>query len=230
MHAYTPRTIAQLVEILQPAQPVQVGAIQKVHNRMFETGKPLYGNFQALPQGAALSNPVAQQGAASTAVFLPDRVQFREELTSLTIEDFASRVLQVTSDVAELAGQQVFSAQAVTLRMLVNPRHYDDSRLLLKSELFGFQGRLTDFDQDPELFGFRMVFPPTKENPARYALRVESFSQDPRSMFVEVTGQFGGTVVQRGLQPLADNVLATYRFATERAFNFLAGFDQRQEA
>ena len=49
-------------------------------------------------------------------------------------------------------------------------------------------------------------------------------------MFVEVTGQFGGLPVQRGLQPVADNVLATYRFATERALNFIASFDQRQEA
>ncbi|MEX1025708.1 MAG: hypothetical protein WD226_11600 [Planctomycetota bacterium] len=230
MHSYTPRTIAQLVEILHPPQPVGVGSVQKVHNRMFESGTPLYGNFQAIPEGAVLSHPVAQPGGASTAVFLVDRYQFREELTGLTIEDFAERVHHVSSEVAGLENHQVMNAQAVTLRMLVNPRNYSDSRALLKGELFGFQGRLTDFEHDPELYGFRLVFPATQESPARYALRVESFANDPRSLFVEVQGTFGGLVVARGLDPLRENVLSTYRFVTERALSFLAGFDQRQEA
>ena len=65
--AYTPRTIAFLCELLHPPVMVDQGAIQKVHNQLFQSGSPAYGSFNVTPEGAFLSNPVMQPGAASSA-------------------------------------------------------------------------------------------------------------------------------------------------------------------
>ena len=71
---------------------------------------------------------VNQPGASSMVAFLPDRFQFREELSSLTYDDFAARVRVVAAQVSAARGVQIFTSQHVTLRTLVNPRAFKDSR------------------------------------------------------------------------------------------------------
>ena len=136
-------------------------------------------------RGDVLSNPVTRPGEVSTAAFLPDRFQFREELTSLTVDEFAERVRALTERVGQLAGVQVFTAQQVTVRTLVNPRHFTDSRQYLREGMFGFSDETDAFGRAPELLGLRLVFPPTPEVPNAHALRIESFTSDPRSLFIE---------------------------------------------
>src|SRR5262245_29470332 len=123
MH-YTPRTIAFLCEILHPHQVVDPAHVQKIHNRMFESGHPTYKSFAVTGEGAVLSNPMAQPGAVSSASFLADRFQFREELSGLTTDEFAERVQEVTGMAVGLLGVQIFTAHVVTVRTLVNPRNF----------------------------------------------------------------------------------------------------------
>ncbi len=227
---YAPRTIAFLCELPHPPIPVDPAPIQKLHNRMFESGAPTYGSFQVAAEGATLSNPAARPGAVSSVAFLADRIIFREELTGLTVDDFSKRVLEVTTNVTSLRNLQIFVGQVVTVRTLINPRNFRDSRTFLKEGTFGFDDEVDEFRREPQLYGFRMVFPPTREEPNAYTLRVESFASDARSLFLENQGTFGPTVVANGLEPLAHNVATTYAFVTERALPFLAHFDVRQEA
>ena len=58
-----------------------------------------------------------------------------------------------------------------------------------------------------------------------HALRIESYVQDARSLFVEVQSTFGPFTLPEGLQSAEDNVLATYEFLRDRALGFLAQYD-----
>lgn len=225
-----PRTIAYGCELLHLPQVPEPGAIQRVHNRMFESGEPLYRNFSVTAEGVTLSNPTPQPQAVSSVAFLRDRFHFREELTGLTTEDFIRRVSEAGSEVAAVRGLQIFTAQVVTIRTLVNPRHFKDSREFLKAGVFGFGAEMADFGRDAQLYGLRLVFPPSEENPSAFTLRVESFAGDSRSLFLENQGTFGPTVVTRGLEPIQGNVQATYDFLVQRVLRFLAHFDARTEA
>ena len=227
---YTPRTIAFACELLHlPLAPDPL-PLQKVHNRMFESGAPLYRNFAVTGEAVVLSNPTSQPSAVSSATFQKDRFQFREELTGLTTEEFVRRVLETCALVCQARGVQIFTAQVVTIRTLVNPRHFKDSREFLKQGVFGFGSELTDFGREAQLFGLRLVFPPSSEAPNSFTLRIESFAGDPRSLFLENLANFGPTVVTRGLEPLGTNIESTYRFLVQRVLAFLAHFDARTEA
>jgi hypothetical protein len=228
--SYTPRTIAFICELLHPPVNPDPGPIQKLHNEMFQSGQPAYSSFSVTPKGAELSNPVPTPGAVSTASFLADRMVFREEFGSLTHEGFASRVTRIIETVCELRKIQVITAQQVVVRSLVNPKNFKDSRAFLKSGMFGFDEETDIFGREPQLYGINLAFPPSPENPQAFALRVESFNNDPRSLFVENRGTFGPTVLTRGVDAVAQNIEATYGFLVQRALRFIASFDARQEA
>ena len=91
-------------------------------------------------------------------------------------------------------------------------------------------GELDEFGREPQLYGMRLVFPPSSDSPNAFTLRVESFASDPRSLFLENQGSFGPTVAARGLEPIDVNIRSTYEFLVERVLPFLKHFDLRQEA
>jgi hypothetical protein len=227
---YPLRTIALVCELFHPPQQPDPAHVQRVHNDLFQTPDPAYKSFAVSPTGAVLSNPVTRPGEVSTAAFLPDRFQFREELTSLTMDEFAARVRDITARVAQLSGVQVFTAQQVTVRTLVNPRHFRDSRQYLKQGMFGFDDETEAFERTPELYGLRLVFPPTPQVPNAHALRIESYSSDARALFLEDQASFPPVLLARGLDVVADNVQATYDFLVERSLEFVARFDVSPQA
>ena len=227
---YQQRTIAYLCELYHPALPPDPRPIQKLHNEMYLAGDPPWASFSVTPNGPVLSNPVSQPGASSSVAFLADRIQFREELGSLTCEQFARRVREVGELAAESRGIPLFNGQQTTLRSLVNPRSYRDSRDFLRQGMFRFAEEPEALGRDPNLYGLRLVFPPEGDATEAFALRIESFHRDPRSLFLENQGTFGPVLVERGTDPLEANVLATYEFVQERVIPFIARFDARQEA
>ena len=117
----------------------------------------------------------------------------------------------------------------MTIRTLVNPRNFTDSREFLCRGMFGFDEEVDVFARAPQLFGIRMVFPPDKDNPNAYSLRIESFNQDVRSIFIENQASYAPILVARGLDALVENVDNAYQFLVERALDFMANFDVRQE-
>ena len=227
---YAPRTIAFFCELRHPPLPVDVTQLQKVHGRMFAAGRPLYPSFHVGPEGVTLSHPPAQPGAVSSVAFTAESFQFREELTGLSVEEFAGRVREIGGQVAELRGLQLFVAHVVTVRTLVNPRSTKDSRQFLKEGVFGFGAELEDFRRAAQLYGLRLVFPPTAEEPCAFTLRIESFANDPRSIFVENQGTFGPVIGPQAAEIVAQGIHTTHAFLAERALAFLEHFDARQEA
>lgn len=229
MH-YAPRTIAFVTELLHPPLHPDPAPVQRVHNQLFQTGNSPYQGFLVTPQGAALSNPTLRPGAASMAAFLADRFQFREEFSSLTVEEFALRARFVSELVAAQIGVQVFTAQHVTIRTLVNPRYFKDSRTFLKQGLLGLEGETDDFGREPQLFGLRMVFPAQETSPQSYSLRIESYHADTRDVFIENQASFAPILVARGMAPIERNILDAYAFLVERALRFVSRFDAKLEA
>ncbi len=229
MH-YQPRTIAFHCELLHPAVQPDVAAIQRLHNRLFQSGEPAYRNFAVTHEGAVLSNPVARPGAASHAAFLADRFRFAEEHTALTVEDFAERVHAIASNVVQEVGIQVFTAQVVTVRTLVNPRHFRDGRGFLRQGLLGLDSEPEEFGRPANGLGLRLVFPPTPHHPNAFAVRVESIPQDPRSLFLENIGTFPPLPIARGLDAVREHVAQTYAFAVSNVLRFLARFDAPEPA
>lgn len=232
---YSPRTIALLTELLHPPTAPDPRPIQKLHNAMFEGGEPDYSSFAVTPMGPILANPGSQPGSVSQATFLSDRIQFREEHSPLTVEAFASRVMRLAGAAAEARNLGVFAGQQVTVRSLVNPRHHKDARAFLRSGLLRFGEELDIFGTSPQLYGLRFTFPgtasPTGDAGAvMFALRIESYSADPRSLFLEAQATFGPLDTSGDLSPLANRIGQVYEFLSRQALAFVERFDQPQGA
>jgi hypothetical protein len=226
---YAPRTIAFQSELFHPPVEADAGRLQRLHNELFQGPSPAYTDFAVLAGGAQLSNPTARPGTISSVTFTTDRIVFREELTHLTVDEFAARVRQLSGAACNLLGVQVITTHQVTIRTLVNPRNFKDSRTYLKEGMFGFGDKVSDFGRAPQLYGLRLVFPPTDGLPNAHALRIESFHNDPRSVFLENQASFAPILVARGLETLEQHVHEAYAFLVERGLEFLGRFDVRQE-
>jgi hypothetical protein len=227
---YAPRTIAFQSEILHPLVEADPARLQRLHNHLFEAGHPPYSDFSVLQDGVLFSNPASRPGAISSVAISGERLLFREELTAMTVDEFAARVRRMSEQVCELLGIQVLTAHQVTLRTLANPRHFTDSRDFIKSGMFGFSDETDDFGREPQLLGLRLVFPPSEGEPNAHALRIESFHNDPRSVFLENQASFPPLLTARGLAGLERNVMEAYEFLLERGLSFVSRFDVRLEA
>ena len=230
MPHHTTRTIAYVCELFHPPRKPDPKAIQKLHNALFESGSQLYTSFAVTPVAPILSNPGVRPEIVSQVAFLADRMQFREELGALTSDAFAGRVREIASRAAELCSIQTFLGQQVTVRSLVNPRHTSDSREFLRRSMFRFDNELEVFQRVPGVYGLRLAFPPGDGESTGHALRIESFVQDPRSLFIEVQSGYGGQMVPEGLEELEANVTETYRFVTERVHAIGEHIDRQSES
>jgi len=229
---YAPRTISFLCDLHHPPRALDPRPVQKLHNEMFESGEPLYKSFHVTHEGAVLSNPVARPDAGSSVSFFAGRISFREELTGLTVEEFAKRLEQVASRAQELLGLMHVTAQQITVRTLVNPRRHAGGVAYMRDGLLRLSGEMEAFGgAQPQIYGLRLVFPATQADPRMFALRVESCIGDARSIFLENQGTFPPlALLEGGVERLAANVHGTYAFAVERVLEFVGRFDGERDA
>ncbi len=74
--------------------------------------------------------------------------------------------------------------------------------------------------------GLRLVFPPGEDAQQANVVRIETYAQDARSLFLENQSTFGRLDLDQGLDLLENNVAATYDFLTRRALSFIGQFDR----
>jgi len=226
--SYDPRTIAFLAEVLFQPVTLQAERVQQIHNSLFGRRELAYQNFQIAQDGIHLSNLVQSPGSVSVATFLPDRIVLREELRSTTVEDFATRLVNVTSVAFQTLGIQTTVAQQFVVRSLVNPRQWASStELMAQSMLARGSDALAAFGRPVQAMGLRLTFPQVPGQGEMFNLRLETWTQDPRSLWIENTGSFASATSADNLPVLSNYLYATYRFLTQKACAFLELFDQK---
>ena len=133
--SYDPRTIAFLAEILVPPMQLSPDVVQGIHNSLFQQPELSYQSFQVAADGIHLTNMPGVPGAVSSVTFLPDRLIVREELGATTLDEFATRLVNVARISLEALEVEVSIAQQFVIRSLVTPRHVADSRRFISQRL-----------------------------------------------------------------------------------------------
>ena len=225
--SYDPRTIAFVGETLFPPMQLRADLAQGVHNALFKQPNLGYQSFQIAPDGIHLSNLAQAPGQISSATFRNDRMIVREELRGTTVEDFATRLVNVGQTAFQTLGIGATVAQQFVVRSLINPQHCPDGNQFLTSRLLAEGGQaLAGFGRPAQSLGLRLTFPPVQGQPASYQVRVESWPQDPRSIWIEVTSAFAGAVPASELPKVAEHLYDTYRFLTGPVFEFVSSYDR----
>lgn len=224
--SYDPRTIAFVAEILFPPVQLRAEQVQGVHNTLFRQPALGYQSFQVAPDGIHLSNLPQTPGQVSMASFLPDRLVLREELRGTTIEDFATRVVNVAQVAFQALSVPLSLARQLCVRSLINPRQRRDGRELLVGRLLvDGEARLQALQRPTQALGLRLLLPPAGGGRDTHQVRIETWPHDPRSLWLEDTATWQGPVTGAELPKLADELYATYRFLTGPVADFIASYD-----
>jgi hypothetical protein len=224
--SYDPRTIGLVSEIIHPPIELQAAKVQAIHNELYNQGTFAYQNFAVTHEGIQLSNPQEAPNVVSMVTFLPDRIQIRDELGSVHIDDFGKKLDALLAISVERLGLPILVAQRHVVRSLITTRNYADSRDFLGSVVCKIShDSLSVFERPAGLFGLRMVFPQRNQEEPQHELRMESFNQDQRCVFIEDVATFAQGVLPADLSPVAQNMRQTYGFVREKALAFLAAHD-----
>jgi len=223
--AYDPRSISFSAEILYPPTPLRADLAQGVHNALFQ--KPAFGyqSFQIAPDAVHMTNMPHAPGQVSSLSFHSDRLIVREEFRGTTIEDFATRVVNVAGASMSTLAIPMSIAQQFCVRSLINPKHRD-GRDFLAHKLLARGDALAGFGRPLQGLGLRIAFPPSEQDRALHQVRVESWPQAPRSLWLEVTSTYPGAIPTAQLPQVADLLYATYAFLCGPVADYLAAHDQ----
>lgn len=225
--SYDPRTIAYMAELIFPPLELQVQRVQTIHNSLFARPEIAYQNFQVAQDGIHLSNLPQSPGSVSSVTFRPDRMIVREELRGITVEEFATRLINVAKIGFTTLGVTASIAQQFVVRSLVNPRNVRDSREFLARRMISADNGVWDQLGRPlQSIGLQFTFPRTENHAEVFNTKVETWNQDPRSLWVENIGVFTQPTPTANLADLTGGLYATYRFITGPVSAFLTRFDQ----
>ncbi len=224
--SYDPRTISFTAEIFYPPIQLRADLVQGVHNTLFRQPALGYQSFQIAPDAVHLTNLPQTPGQVSSLSFQADRMVFREEFRATTIEDFATRVVNIAGIAFSALSIPVSIAQQFCVRSLIAPKHVRDGREFLAKYLLARGDALAGFGRPMQSLGLRFTFPPTEQDRALHHVRVESWPQDARSLWLEVTSTYPGAISAAQLPSVADLLYATYGFLTGPVADYLAGHDQ----
>ncbi len=225
--SYDPRSIAFLAEVLFPPCQLPAEMVQRVHNTLYQQPEISYQNFQVAADGIHLSNVSNKPGGVSSVSFGPDRLIIREELQGRTVEEFATRVVNVASISFKILKIPMSMAQQFIVRSLITPRSVSNSQEFLAQRLVS---------QNPDAWqrlgrpvqgmGLRYTFPQNDEQKNVFNVRVETWNQDPRSLWLENIGSFTQPTPMENLSTLSQHLHQTYAFLTGQVCEFLREFDR----
>ncbi len=223
---YPLRSIAFVADLIHPPMQHNPDDLQRMHSVVFNDTECKYQNFQVVPHGAQMANPQKRPNVISCCTVLQDRIQVREELTGIGMEEFRSRLLRIGQIAVTNLRIPVFVVRQFIVRSLVNPRHVQDSRQFLGSSILKKDDQYFDiFEKDPDLLGLRFSFGSPGQTDGLFNVRIESYAQDARSLFLENVGTFRQPKAVNDLDGISDDFDAVYTYMEKRIIPFIARFD-----
>ncbi|MCB9891969.1 MAG: hypothetical protein H6832_12365 [Planctomycetes bacterium] len=224
---YDPRTIALVSELIHPPIQLEPGKVQGVHNELYQHPEFAYQNFGVAADGITLTNVTNAQNTQSLVRFMPDRIHIREEFTGQHVDDFARRLEHVTRIAVERMSIPIIIAQQHVVRSLVNAKHFADSREFLAGVVCSIPpDDFARFARPVELFGLRLLFPAVEGRNDVHAVRIESYAEDARAVWIEDVATFTTALMPASLEELGNNMRKTYKFVRENVLGFLGKHDQ----
>ena len=225
MSHYEPRTIAFGSEVVHTPVSIETPKVQSLHTDLFQQPEVGYQNFQIAQDGVHLTNLAQAPGQISSATVRPDRLIFREEFRSVTVEDFATRVVNFSRAAYESLSIPATLARQYWMRALIAPSHVADSRTLVAEHMLSADN-LTAFGRPIASAGLRLVFPAEEGQRVGYQVRIEPWTQEPRSLWIEVVGQISSAVPAAEITGLGDELYEIYRFVTGPVLEYVSRHDR----
>ena len=222
-----PRTISLLTEVIHlPAvQPPE--KLREVYNEVCRTCG--YENFTRIQGGARIERREPEGEGLSQLTFLGDRIQFTEDHTGASVDQFGKKILAVLSTALPALSIPLILVQQTTVRVTATPNSFRSASEYLARSLFRIQGDdLQPLGRPASVFGFRLVLPATAQHPHNFNVRVECYVRDGRSLYIENVGTFKAPIQPSTISEVEKNLHLTADYLGENVFKFLSLFDRKE--
>ncbi len=222
-----PRTISLLTEFIHLPVAHQPEKLREVYNHVCKSCG--YENFLRVPGGARIERREAESEGFSQLTFLNDRVQLTEDHTGVSSEQFGKKVMEVLKTALPTLGIPIILIQQATVRITSAPNSFRTAAEYLARSVFRVRSEDVELLGRPTtMFGFRLMFPPTHEQPQKYSVRVECYVRDGRSLYIENVGTFNAPIQQGNLEQAEKNLHMTGDFLVDKVVKFLSAHDRRE--
>ncbi len=221
-----PSTISLLCECVHLPAKYTIEQVREVYNKVCNTSG--YENFIRTSTGARIEKQGSGGRGFSRLTFAGDRLQFAEDHMGTTAEQFGKKVRTVLEEALPGLGLGAILVQQVTVRAVCTPNAFGSAAEFLADSIFRVpQDDLREFERPVSLHGFRLVFPATKEQPAAFNVRVESYLRDRRSVYIENVGTFKTPIPSGNLDQIEQQIWTVSDFIVSKIIPFLTQYDRR---
>ena len=226
-----PRSISYVLECIHAPVQHQPQDLKRLYAKTVEEPELGYSNFNTGPLGAqmtAVHGPASFPNTTSHSILAvgADRMQMKEEWPSISVDDFIRKGEKAFNLVFQELNIPHFVALQCMVRCLISPQGTEDCREWLNERFVGINDEdVSVLGRSPGLFGLRLAFPGTENDPGLHNIRIESFGGDNRSVFLEDSAVYSGKIESNEWQKIDSAMRGSYEFVTGPVMNWLGSFD-----
>jgi len=222
-HTLGPLTLLAQVSTLRfPPAPLNAGHYREVFNRLsaMETF-----NFTMTGEGVEMTTPPGESGETMKIALGRELVHVSFDPTSRSADYAAEQLTAILKEIASVLPIPVFIHQTHVLRKTIPLSGNDDARTFLTEQVLCVPPeRLASWKRPVAAIGVRFVFAPQQMNElSSHDLKIESFMQDQRKIFVENAATFLVPLPAGQWDQLKAHLAEANRFLDEHAMSLLRG-------
>lgn len=222
-----PRTISLITELIHIPVVHSQEKLREVYNEVCRTCG--YENFYRIQGGARIERKDAEGEGFSQLSLVGDRIQVTDDHTGISVEQFGKKSTAIIAAALPALGIPLIIFQQTTVRVTAMPNSFKSAPEFLARSLFRIRPEdLEALGRPTSVFGFRLLFPPTKEQPQNYNVRVECYVRDGKSLYIENVGTFKTPIQPTTIDQVEKNLQMTSEFLVENVVKFLSIFDRRE--
>jgi len=223
-----PRTISLITELIHLPMVHAQEKLREVYQQVCKSCG--YENFHRLPSGGATIERKDVEGEGKSVLsFLNDRIQLTEDHTGASAAQFGKKAIGVLATTLPALGIPILLIQQTTVRIITAPNSFRNASEYLAKGFFKVRHEdLEPLGRPTNLFGCKLIFPPTQEEPHNFSVRVECYVRDGRSLYIENVGTFKTPIQPASLDTVEKNLKQTADFLVENVIKFLSVFDRRE--
>ena len=222
-----PRTISLITELVHFPVVHSPEKLREVYNEVCRSCG--FENFYRIQGAARIERKEPETEAFSQLSFVGDRIQITDDHTGISVEQFGKKSKAVLSTALPVLGIPLIIYQQTTVRITAMPNSFKSAPEFLARSLFKIRPEdLEVMGRPTSVFGFRLLFPPTHEQPQNYNVRVECYVRDGKSLYIENVGTFKTPIQPATIDQVEKNLQMTSDFLVENVVKFLSIFDRRE--
>lgn len=182
--------------------------------------------YQSLSDGSVLMSSKDEKTNLARYRISRDRLGISYEFCAQSLNYYQAMADDFLKVFISVTGNALFLMHSVIIRKLVNIKGVEDGRAFLIGKVASMKDEnFRPFGRPLHAFGTRLFFPPLQEDPAAFEVKIESWMEDYRTLFLECAGVYSVPVdLKINSAGISADVVRTDGFMDKNAIGFLSQF------